>query len=367
MKTSIENKKLKIALKFVSRVAKKHRVEVLNFIHCHANGAFEMTATNLDTTCRAIVPCDTQAEGKAVLPVSFLQTMAENKFFNSRLEVSDGKAIFACGLTMAASCDTLKEAYPDLTSFPEESFKVCTIPATSFFPSLSAVSLHMSKDSNCYVLNGSFFEFSENSLRMTATDARRLFCQDIFAGAFNGKESSFIVPTDMVKSILAIPTDKKNPADVEIYFKDERIFLKCGDFQVFGKALAGSFPNYRCVLPDSSETKHSVQVSKGELVSALERNCKFLGKGKPQSIFTFFNGVLSITSKKDGGETSASVGINQWIKSSFTIAFNPFFMLDLANSFQNYAAVLLELRDEDCPVKITCENSQGVLMPIRMK
>jgi DNA polymerase III beta subunit len=370
MKTSIENKKLKVALKFVSRVAKKNSLEVLNSIHCHANGSFEMTATNLDTTCRAIVPCDTQAEGKTGLPVSFLQTMAENKFFNLRLEVSEGKAIFDSGLTMAASCDTLESKdFPEMTffTFPEESFKVCTIPATSFFPSLSAVSLHISKDHTRWILNGSFFEFSENALRMTATDGSRLFYKDIFAGTFNGKKSSFIVPTDILKSILAIPTDKKNPADVEIYFKDERIFVKCGDFQVFGRPIDGNYPNYRVVLPDSKETIHSVQVSTEYLVSSLEKICKFLTKkDKPQAVFTFFNGVLSITSKKDGGETTASVGI-QWIKDSFTIAFNPFMFLDLANSFENCAVVLLELKNEDCAVKITGENSQGVLMPIRMK
>jgi DNA polymerase III sliding clamp (beta) subunit (PCNA family) len=370
MKTSVENKKLKIALKFVSRVAKKNSLEVLNSIHCHANGAFEMTATNLETTCRAVVPCETETEGKSGVPVSFIQTMAENKFFNSRLEINEGKAIFASGLTMAASCDALEsKGFPEMTFFfiPEEFFKVCTIPAASFFSALSAVSLHMSKDATRYILNGAFFEFTENALRMTATDGIRLFYQDIYAGTYNGKKSSFIVPTDMVKSILAIPTDKKNPADIEIYFKDERIFVKCGDFQVFGKPIDGNLPNYRAVLPDSKETKHSVQVSKGELVSALERNCKFLCKNdKPQSIFTFFNGVLSITSKKDGGETSASVGI-QWIKTSFTIAFNPFLLLELAKSFESCAVVLFELRDEYCAVKITGENSQGVLMPVLMK
>jgi len=369
MKTSIENKKLKIALKFVSRVAKKNSLPILNSVHCHANGHFEMTATNLDTTCRAIVPCETQAEGKAGFPVSFLQTMAENKFYSSRLEVNDGKAIFASG-DSSSTCDTSKnEEFPEMTFFsvPDEAFKLCTIPAESFFSSLNAVSPHVSKDATRYVLNGVFFEFTENSLRMTATDGIRLFTQDVIAGTFNGKKSSFIVPTDIVKSILAIPADKKNPADVEIYFKDERIFVKCGEFQVFGKRIDGNYPNYRAVLPDSRDTIHSLSINRAELIEALEKNCKALDKkNKPQSIFTFGSCVLSIRSKNEVSETSASVGI-LWTKPVFAIAFNPFLLLDIANSFEGCDEIKLELRKESDAIKVTSENKLAVLMPIRME
>jgi len=367
MKTSIENKKLKIALKFVSRVAKKNSLPVLNSVHCHANGHFEMTATNLDTTCRAIVPCETQNEGKTVLPVSFLQTMAENKFYSSRLEVNEGKAIFASGDTSSNCQADIHENFPAQISLPDETFKLCTIPAESFFSSLNAAFPHVSKDATRYVLNGAFFEFTENALRMTATDGTRLFTQDVIAGTFNGEKSSFIVPTDIIKSILAIPTDKKNPADVEIYFKDERIFVKCGEFQVFGKRIDGNYPNYRCVLPDSRDTIHSLSINRAELAEALEKNCKALDKkNKPQSIFTFESCALSIRSKNEVSETSASVGI-LWTKPAFRIAFNPFLLLDIANSFEGCDEIKLELKNEDCPVKITGENSQGVLMPIRMK
>jgi len=369
MKTSIENKKLKIALKFVSRIAKKHSLEVLNAIHCHSNGAFEMTATNIDTTCRAIVPCETQVEGKAGLPVSFLQTMAENKFYSSRLEVNEGKAIFACGDT-SSYCDISKnEEFPEMTFFsiPDDSFKLCTIPAQSFFPALNAIFPHVSKDATRYILNSSFFEFTENALKMTATDGKRIFTQNIIAGTFNGKKSSFIVPTDIIKSILAIPADKKNPSDVEIYLKDERIFVNCGNFQVFGKRIDGNYPNYRAVLPDSRDTIHSLSINRAELAEALEKNCNALDKkNKPQSVFTFESCVLSIRSKNEVSETSASVGI-LWNKPSFSIAFNPFLILDIVNSFEGCDEIKLELRKEIDPIKVTSENKLGVLMPMKMK
>lgn len=430
VKTILSVKASRPAIKFVCDIAKRNNLPILNHVRCYANGSFQLTTTDLDTTLAAARDGATQAEGLAMIPASALvQAVAGKTDFE--LESTDTGATIRAG-NASRNVPTLpNDEFPPLPAVPADCVKF-TMPAADFMRALSSVANAQSTDASRYVLNGVCVEIGIDAIRLVATDGRRLHLitlpieptpEKVFALEFAKLEldeagkalvaaektwsesglvgisnqlalardnhakivehvanlergEQILIPAGAVKHILRIPLDKKNPGNLEFSAwtyqsaKGESVRgfaqIVCGNYTVTTKLIDGNYPNFRQVIP--AECKETIRFNIAELADAI-RQAETVCTEKSVSVkLAFTQNLCTVTGNSpDLGEASAPVAI-EYAGKEFAIAFNPRYLLSACESFAEFGPDMhADFVDELSPIKL--RNDAGlvaVIMPMRL-
>ena len=127
------------------------------------------------------------------------------------------------------------------------------------------------------VMNGIFFDLTEDCLAVVASDGHQLVRNKIFsikAGkAQNGtvKGGSFILPkkpAGVLKNILT-----KAGTEVTVAFDDRNLEITSENFTLFARQIEGRYPNYNSVIPQSNP--NIVTVNRLDMIAALKRISPF--------------------------------------------------------------------------------------------
>ena len=133
-----------------------------------------LTTTNLDIGIRCRITAEVTTEGSITLPVRKLATIVkelpqQEVFFelasNNQAKITSGGSIFKVMGIGTEEC-------PPLPSF--ENQHVFKLEQNDLANMLKSVSFAQSSDENRYILNGVYFNFSDENLTLVATDGRRL-------------------------------------------------------------------------------------------------------------------------------------------------------------------------------------------------
>jgi DNA polymerase-3 subunit beta len=128
-----------------------------------------------------------------------------------------------------------------------------------------------SLDETRYNLNGVYFEVlpSDGKLRMVATDGHRLALVDRAIGTqASGLASGVIIPRKGLAELKRL-VDEVDADEVELGFEGNNGLAKKGDVTLVMRLIEGEFPNYKQVIPKSSDRK--LLLESDPLVRALRR------------------------------------------------------------------------------------------------
>jgi DNA polymerase-3 subunit beta len=199
----------------------------------------------------------------------------------------------------------------------QESFVPCVADAVDMFPvapaledptgfasvatdALARCLRCASRDEARYVLNGVHWDSEKGFI---ATDGRRLHAEECLpcphpAGA--------IIPTAVVKMLCAMasPMARLNecemadepPTFIEIRSCEDGI-----EFQIIAKLVAGRFPNWRQVVPESCENR--LRFNNTEAAAALRKLLALQKTGKPDTNSTRIEAIphgIRFTARRDG-------------------------------------------------------------------
>jgi DNA polymerase III beta subunit len=376
MKTTVQTSDIKTAIAFIHRGAnRKSTLPILRAIRCLANGKLDLESTDLDVTLRASVPCVSSVDGEAIIPSDTLKNVFSSNVGPVEIEANETGAFFRSATANGQSITFPNADFPVLPAQPEGCRKL-TIPAALFFPALKSVALAMSKESTRYVLMGVLIERTpQDGLRMIATDGRRLHIADIptneIATHAEGK-LSILVPATAIKMIMAMPRDKKAPADVTISTWEAsrgdcttHVAISCGAYTVQAREIAGNFPNYRMVIPDSGEAKRRLALNIDGLAKLIETAAKSCTDKYNSIKLTFDRNTLSISAGSPENKTTVSMPVN-YPCSAMDWGCNPKYLLEICKSFEDNAEFTMEFNDELAAVKVIQNNRLAVLMPVRL-
>lgn len=127
------------------------------------------------------------------------------------------------------------------------------------------------------VMNGIFFDLTEDCLAVVASDGHQLIRNKIFsvkAGKTeNGtvKSGSFILPkkpAGVLKNILT-----KTGTEVTVAFDDRNLEITSESFTLFARQIEGRYPNYNSVIPQNNP--NIVTVNRLDMIAALKRISPF--------------------------------------------------------------------------------------------
>lgn len=214
-----------------------------------------------------------------------------------------------------------------------------------------------------YYLNGMLFEVDGTTLRSVATDGHRMaVSQTTLVGEFENKQ--IIVPRKGVQELVKLLDAPEQ--DVTLQIGSSNIRAEVNNFTFTSKLVDGRFPDYRRVMPQSSNK--TLEASCDELRQAFSR-AAILSNEKFRGVRVNFDGSeMRITANNPEQEEAEEVLDVSYQGDALEIGFNVSYVLDVLNTLR-CDQVRISMSDANASALV--ENAQDdsamyVVMPIRL-
>ena len=332
-----------------------------------------LTTTNLDIGIRCRITADVSAEGSITLPVRKLATIVKELpqkevFFelasNNQAKITSGGSIFK---VMGIGTDE----FPPLPSF--ENQHVFKLEQNDLAHMLKSVSFAQSSDENRYILNGVYFNFSDENLTLVATDGRRLALTTHELEVDASDTGSLILPAKTVSEIERLVGKGEG---VKIAFNDRQVAFEIAiedeegnsglidHIYLVSKIVEGNFPNYRQVIP--KETEHRIKIERELFLECVHRAALVTSEKSNSIKLKISKNLMEIMgSSAEYGESHESMGI-AYDGPDVQIAFNPIFLMEPLRAL-SHDEIFFEFKDELSPGLVkTLNQFLCVIMPLRL-
>lgn len=332
-----------------------------------------LTTTNLDIGIRCRITAEVTTEGSITLPVRKLATIVkelpqQEVFFelasNNQAKITSGGSIFK---VMGIGTDE----FPPLPSF--ENQHVFKLEQNDLVNMLKSVSFAQSSDENRYILNGVYFNFSDENLTLVATDGRRLALTSYELEADSSDTGSLILPAKTVSEIERLVGKGES---VKIAFNDRQVAFEIAiedeegnsglidHIYLVSKIVEGNFPNYRQVIP--KETEHRIKIERELFLECVHRAALVTSEKSNSIKLKISNNLMEIMGcSAEYGESHESMGI-AYEGPDVQIAFNPTFLMEPLRAL-SHDEIFFEFKDELSPGLVkTLNQFLCVIMPLRL-
>lgn len=190
------------------------------------------------------------------------------------------------------------------------------------------------------VMNGVYFDITENDLTFVASDGHKLVRSKNYAIRGNGT-SAFILPkkpTTILKNLLP-----KEQGDVSIRFNDRNASIILENYTLICRLIEGRYPNYNSVIPQNNP--HRATIDRIALLSALKRVLVFSNQSSALIKLHLDNNQVVVSGQDIDYSTSAEESIVcEYGSTPMNIGFKGTFLIDILNNLDG-ENVIVELAD----------------------
>lgn len=337
-----------------------------NFLFETDGQQIKLSSTDLEVGVTCSMKAEIVKEGSITIPAKrfgdIIRELPADKDIEIKADESNQISI-KCGKSHFVLMGLPKSEYPVLPQFPEEkTFKAQkSLLRTMFRRAAFAVST----DETRYVLNGVYLIAETGTLKLVATDGRRL--------AYISRECldkkvlhKAIIPTKAVNEVQRIMSADEKDEDVVVGVTENQVAFKVGGVTILSRLIEGTFPNYEQVIPKKHEMQIKVNVK--EALSAV-RQMSLLTSDKASTVkFLFARNLLRISASAQGlgsGEVELDI---EHAGPNVEIAFNPSFLIDILKNIES-DQVVFELTTALNPALLSPANDKDylcVVMPMRL-
>lgn len=253
MELTVTQENLTRALGAASRVAStKTQLPILSNILLRTDGKRLMVAaTNLEIASTQLIGAKIINEGAVTVPARLLtefvaslpKTTVTLKVANDKLHVS------AEGYSSVIN-STVADDFPELPTINEKTAVSYAIEISALKQAITQTILTASNDSTRPVLTGVYWHSHDGSLYLAATDGYRLSEKRLVATT---SDVAAIIPTTTLQEVLRSLSD--DVSEVEVLFDESQVRFRLNDAEITSRLIDGNFPDYRQLIPASSETE----------------------------------------------------------------------------------------------------------------
>lgn len=345
MRFNVSSTKLFQQLQAVSRViASKNSLQILEDVLFDLHGEeLMLTASDGETTIRTALQVENaQGQGKVAFGAKLLlETLKE--FPEQPLTFAIDDQNFGLNITSANGTYSFVGAngneYPEMPVEGEQNNSF-SMAASALLDAVNKTLFCTADDELRPVMNGIFFDLSEDKITMVATDAHRLVRytnMTVSAAA----PVSFILPkkpATILKNVLA-----KEEGDVQVTFGQKNAKFEFGQTLVVCRQIEGRFPNYNAVIPQNNQNK--VIVDKQTIINACKRVAVFANTGTSLLKLALAENSIKISAQDIDFSTSAEETIAcSYAGMPMAIGFKAPFLIEILSQVQS-TEVLIELAD----------------------
>lgn len=322
-----------------------------------------LSATDLEVSVRTVIKdAKITRTGGTTLPArrlfSILREMPANEI---EIDVDEKDvASIRAGQSFFKIIGISEEEFPPLPQFKgNRSF---VLDQGHLKRMLLATHYAASGDETRAILNGVLMSFRGDELSIVATDGRRMAYYKLAMEIPAESEGDLVIPSKTVNELLKTLKDE-GPLKVQV--SENQVVFEFDTMLIYSKLIDGTYPNYRQVIPSSSE--QHIAIEREELLNAVRRVSLLVSDKASPITLTFSKNRLEIRGvAQDIGEAEDSLPI-KYAGKEISISFNPDFLMDPLRNL-SCDEVALELTDELSPGVLTADTPfRYVLMPMRVR
>jgi len=359
MKIEILKENFKTGLNIVEKIAGKNlSLPILDNVLINTEDNFlSLSSTDLEMAVKLWILTKIIKKGKVVVPVKLLSN------FISSLP-NEKILLEAKGLNIEIECENLKtqiqgynsEEFPIIPEFKDLEF--LEIDNKRFCQGLFQVIDISSTSQTRPEISGVYFSFSNNSIKIVATDSFRLAEKSISLEKALKKDYSFILPQKTAKEIINILEEKEGM--LKIYFSPNQILFEFPikevphpQIQITSRLIEGEYPNYQDIIP--KKFKARVILKRDEFLSQIKTASLFSGKiNEIKFVINAASKEVVIFAKDPDVGESKSVITTKIEGDSMEISFNHKFLTD----------GLLKIKSSEIYFDLSKEEGPCVLKPV---
>jgi DNA polymerase-3 subunit beta len=252
MELSVTQENLTKALSNVGRVASsKTGLPILSNILLRTDGnRLLVAATNLEIASTHYVGAKIITPGAITIPArlvtDFVSSLPKGTV---DLKVTDSHLAISSGSYSSVINGVVADEFPELPTIDETSSIQYSIKTADFKQAVSQTIITTSSDSTRPVLTGVYWHSFEGNLYLAATDGYRLSERRLVETV---SEVAAIIPTTTLQEVLRTITD--DVAEIDMLFDETQVRFRVGESEVTSRLIDGNYPDYRQLIPATSET-----------------------------------------------------------------------------------------------------------------
>lgn len=252
MELTVTQENLAKALGTASRVAStKTQLPILSNILLRTDGhRLMIAATNLEIASTQHIGAKIINKGSITVPARLITEFVASlpKTTVTLKVVKDSLHIDAEGYKSTIN-GTIADDFPELPTINDKTAISYVLDSSSLKQAISQTILTASNDATRPVLTGVFWHSHDGALYLAATDGYRLSEKKLVE---TKSDVSAIIPTSTLQEVLRTLSDDVN--EIEVLFDESQVRFRLNDTEITSRLIDGSFPDYRQLIPASSET-----------------------------------------------------------------------------------------------------------------
>jgi DNA polymerase-3 subunit beta len=362
MKLLCDHTRLREGLALVNGIipTKATRPAIENVFLVARDGALELVGTDLEVALRlSITDVKVGEPGTLLVPgrvtADFVRDLAGETV---QLESSGERLVISSGGDRGELPTHDPEEFPVVARFEEKG--ALAIQGGTFQKLIARTAFAAAKEQGRYAMHGILVVVEDETLRMVATDGRRLAISSCPIATAGGPPKRAIVPTKALQSFQRVITDPLET--VHLSFADNQLGLRTKRAEIFARLIDGEFPRYNAVVP--TETSHLMEADAETLAKKLKLVSNVTSNDARAVRLSLSTGRVVLYGRSAAtGQATSQMDVD-FKGDECDIAFNPDFLLEGLRTCES-DVVRLEFNDRTSPGKFTLgENYVYVVMPI---
>lgn len=261
MKLTATQENLAKAFAHVARVASsRNELAILNniLIRTESNRLL-IAATNLEVASTHYVGTKIEKQGSITVPARLItEFIASLPAGTVELEVKGDHLHITSGKFSSVINGMIADEFPELPTIDETRAITYDISVDMLKQAVGQTIIASSSDTTRPVLTGVLWQTHEGALYLAATDGYRLAERKLMK---SDEELAAIIPTSTLQEVLRGMTDDAD-GSIQVLFDETQVCFRTASAEVVSRLIDGKFPDYRKLIPASSET--IVQINKAD-------------------------------------------------------------------------------------------------------
>lgn len=252
MELTVTQENLARALSAVGRVASsKTQLPILSniLLRTDANRLL-IAATNLEIASAQYIGAKIVKPGALTIPARLVSEFISSLPKESvELKVVGDNLHIKSGSYSSIINGVIADDFPELPTINEDSSIQYSIKVEDFKQAVSQTIITTSNDATRPVLTGVYWHSHEGELYLASTDGYRLSERRLVKTT---SEVSAIIPTQTLQEVMRTIAD--DASEIEILFDETQVRFRINEAEIISRLIDGNFPDYRQLIPKSSDT-----------------------------------------------------------------------------------------------------------------
>ena len=320
-----------------------------NFLFELSENKLTVSASDLETTIKGVIEVESTDTASIVVPykilIDTLKTFTEQAL---TFIINDNNTI-----DIVSNNGKYTLAYLDSQEFPTvveiENANRVTLMGDILATAIQSTFFATGNDDLRPIMNGVFFNFTEEALIFAATDAHKLVKYDR-QDIKSEQPASFVIPKkplNLLKGILS-----GSETEVTIEYNESNAKFSFDQLDYVCRLIDGTYPNYEAVIP--RENPNKLIVNRTLLLNSTKRISNFASKATHQMRVKITGNSLQIFAEDIEYNNRANETIPcNYEGDDMEIGFNSKFFMEM----------LSNLSSDDILLEMSYSNRPGILTP----